>query len=314
MKLRDWLEIWLNKYTKHSVKLRTFLRYSEICDKHINPILGEYELKELTANVLQDFAVYKLEHGNLINGQALSTNTVLGIISVLKQALNLAVTLGEVDKVNISAIRLPHATEKRISAFERSEQKKIEQFCLSSKKPNYIGVIICLYTGIRLGELLALTWSDIDFDRKILNINKTVYIARIDGKNTQIIDAPKTKNSIRSIPLSLQLIRLLKSVKNKSKSKYVISTRSNEIVSERSYQRTFASILRRCNIEYKNFHSLRHTFATRALEQGSDVKTLSEILGHKNASVTLNRYSHSLMNYKSDMMNRLGKMLEYDLK
>ncbi len=161
-----------------------------------------------------------------------------------------------------------------------------------------------------MGELLALTWSDIDFDRRILHINKTVYTAKKDGKRTVIVDEPKTKNSVRSIPLSYQLIRFLKTMKKQSKSEYVIATKYGGIVSERSYQRTFASILRRCGVPYKNFHSLRHTFATRALEYGVDVKTLSEILGHKNASVTLNRYSHSLMSYKADMMNKLGKMLE----
>lgn len=310
MKLNEWLEIWLNKYIKHTVKFRTFSRYTEICEKHIIPMLGGYELQNLTASILQDFAVYKLEHGNLINGQGLSVNTVLGIVSVLKQSLNNAVVLGVVDKVFISSIRLPQATEKKISAFERNEQQKIEQFCINSKKANYIGIIVCLYTGIRLGELLALTWSDIDFDRKILHISKTVYTAKKDGKRTVIVDKPKTKNSIRSIPLSYQLTRLLKAIKKQSKSEYVISTKYGGIVSERSYQRTFASILRQCNVRYKNYHSLRHTFATRALEYGVDVKTLSEILGHKNASITLNRYSHSLMSYKTNMMNKLGKMLE----
>lgn len=310
MKLNEWLEIWLNKYAKHTVKLRTFIKYTEICEKHIIPMLGDYELQDLTASVLQDFAVYKLEHGNLVNGQGLSVNTVLGIVSVLKQALNDAVGLGIVDKVYVSSIRLPQATEKKISAFERSEQQKIEQFCVHSSKANYIGIVVCLYTGIRLGELLALTWSDIDFEHRILHIDKTVYTVKKDGKRTVIVDEPKTRNSVRSIPLSYQLIRLLKTMKKQSKSEYVIATKYGCIVSERSYQRTFASILRRCGVTYKNFHSLRHTFATRALEYGVDVKTLSEILGHKNASVTLNRYSHSLMSYKADMMNILGKMLE----
>lgn len=310
MKLKEWLEIWLTKYAKHTVKIRTFLQYTEICDKHIIPILGEYELSELSASVLQEFVVFKLEHGNLINAQALSVNTVLGIVSVLKQALNEAVILGMVDKIYVSSIRMPPATEKEISAFEKSEQQRIENFCLNSVKANYIGIIICLYTGIRLGELLALTWKDIDFERKLLNINKTTFTVKQNGKRTVIIDIPKTRNSVRVIPLSAQLLRLLKMMKKQSKSEYIISTKAGGIVSERSYQRTFASILRRCGVSYRNFHSLRHTFATRALEYGMDIKTLSEILGHRNATVTLNRYSHSLMSYKAEMMNKLGKMLE----
>lgn len=310
MKLKEWLEIWLNKYVKHTVKLRTFIRYTEICEKHIIPMFGEYELSELSSTVLQDFVVYKLEKGNLINGQVLSVNSVSGIVSVLKQALNEAFALGIVDKIYVSSIRMPLASEKKVSAFERQEQQVIERFCLDSSKSNYIGIIICLYTGIRLGELLALTWEDVDFERKILNINKTAFTVKRNGTRVVIVDTPKTKSSIRSIPLSSQLIRLLKAKKKHSESTYILSTKTNGMVAERSYQRTFASILRRCNIPYKNFHSLRHTFATRALECGMDVKTLSEILGHRNATITLNRYSHSLMSYKAEMMNKLGKMLD----
>lgn len=189
MKLKEWLGIWLNKYVKHTVKLRTFIRYTEICEKHIIPMLGEYELFELSSTVLQDFVVYKLEKGNLINGQVLSVNSVSGIVSVLKQALNEAFALGIVDKIYISSIRMPLTNEKKVSAFERQEQQVIEKFCLDSSKSNYIGVIICLYTGIRLGELLALTWKDIDFERKILSINKTAFTV----KKEVIIDTPKTK-------------------------------------------------------------------------------------------------------------------------
>lgn len=111
------------------------------------------------------------------------------------------------------------------------------------------------------------------------------------------------------IPLPFNILSHLKKIKKKSKSQFLITTHSNGIVSIRSYQRTFEKILKRCHIEHKNFHALRHTFATRALEAGMDIKTLSEILGHKNASITLNRYSHSLMNHKIVMMNKIGKML-----
>ncbi len=267
MKLNKWLDIWLNKYQKTTIKLRTYLQYKSIIDKHINPILGEYELEDLTGNILQEFVLYKLNNGNLITKGKLSDNSVISIVSLLKLALRQAVFLG-VSSVEYTAhIKMPRIKEKEVSAFNRIEQQKLENYCLSSKR-NYIGIIICLYTGIRLGELLALTWKDIDFDKRLLKINKTVYTITKDGKNEAYIDEPKTKQSNRIIPLSRQLIDILKRNKKEATSNYIIATQNGGVVQNRSYQKTFKSILRKCHIAYKNFHSLRHTFATRALELG----------------------------------------------
>ena len=204
--------------------------------------------------------------------------------------------------------------EKEISVFTKKEQQVIESFCLNHKKRNYIGIVICLYTGIRLGELLALTWEDIDFNSNLLTINKTSYSAKVDGKTQIIVDKPKTKKSNRVIPLPNQLVKLFKIIKKESNSKYVITTRNSGMVGNRSYQRTFKFILKKVNVPYRNFHSLRHTFATNAIELGMDVKTLAEILGHTNAMITLNRYSHSLLSYKIEMMNKLGKNLILSIK
>lgn len=304
MKLKELLELWLERYMKHTIKIRTYNRYKSICELHLIKDLGEYELKP---NVLQDFLLKKID-------DHYSTNTIKGIVSVLKQALRLAITLEFVDKEYCSNLKMPSSEEKEISVFTKKEQQVIESFCLNHKKRNYIGIVICLYTGIRLGELLALTWDDIDFNSNLLTINKTSYSAKVDGKTQIIVDKPKTKKSNRVIPLPNQLVKLLKIIKKESNSKYVITTRNSGIVGNRSYQRTFKFILKKVNVPYRNFHSLRHTFATNAIELGMDVKTLAEILGHTNAMITLNRYSHSLLNYKIEMMNKLGKNLNLSIK
>ena len=309
MKLKEWLDIWLNKYTKFAVKLRTYERYRYIIEKHINPKLGEFNLDDLLAVTLQDYVLSELESGNLISSKGLANNSVIGIVNVLKSALKLAKSLEISALDNSDKIKLPMATEKPVAAFEKWEQEKLEKYCLSSNKTNYLGIVICLYTGIRLGELLALTWNDMDFKSGIMTISKTAYRIKQNGKPQVVIDKPKTKNSSRLIPLPKQLLEILKRAKRISKSDFVLSTRTGGIVGTRAYQKTYERILKKLNIPYKNFHSLRHTFATRAIEMGMDVKTLSEILGHKNPVITLQRYTHSMLSYKTEMMNKMGKML-----
>ncbi len=309
MKLNEWLDIWLNKYTKHAVKLRTYDRYKYIIEKHINPKLGNFELDDLSATTLQDFVLSELETGNLNNGTAIANNSVIGIVNVLKGALTQAKSLEIINREFAGKIKLPQATEKPVTAFERQEQEKLEKYCLNNKKRNYIGIVICLYSGIRLGELLALSWDDIDFVTGIMSISKTAYRIKQNGVPRIVIDKPKTKTSTRIIPLPKQLIEMLKKIKKSSHSNFVISTRTGGIVGPRAYQKTYERILKKLNISYKNFHSLRHTFATRAIEMGMDVKTLSEILGHKNPVITLSRYTHSMLSYKTEMMNKMGKLL-----
>ena len=171
------------------------------------------------------------------------------------------------------------------------------------------GVLLCFYTGLRIGELLALKWCDIDFQKGILTVSRSCHDGKgKDGKYTRIEDTPKTLSSRRCIPLSKQLIPLIKEAKKKSRPNYVVAN-GEKPMSVRSYQESFNLLLKKLKIPHRGFHSIRHTFATRALECGMDVKTLSEILGHKSPTITLNRYSHSLLEHKKEMMNRLGKLL-----
>lgn len=305
MKYMDWLNEWLKNYVLPSVKIRTYERYSLIVNLHIRDKIGMLELDDLTPLLLQQYITELLQSGNRKTGKGLSANSVNAIISVLQSSLKTANFLGLTAEYTADKVNRPKLKEKPVECFSLKEQKQIEQAILSGRKDKLYGILLCLYSGLRIGELIALQWSDIDFTKGILTVSKSCH----DGKAGLIIDEPKTATSRRVIPLPKQLLPILKGIKKKSHSPFVVSA-NGKPVSVRSYQRSFELLLKKLKIPHRGFHSLRHTFATRALECGMDVKTLSEILGHKNPTVTLNRYAHSLMEHKADMMNRLGKLLQ----
>lgn len=305
MKYIDWLIQWLENYICPSVKVRTHERYRLIIEQHIKDKIGGMELSELSPFVLQSFITGLLQSGNRKTGKGLSANSVNAVISVIQSSLKTAHLLGLTKEYTADKLKRPKLKEKPVECFTLAEQKQIEQAILNGKKDKLYGIILCLYSGLRIGELIALQWSDIDFAKGILTVSKSCH----DSKDGLVIDEPKTATSRRVIPLPRQLLPILKGIKKKSDSLFVVSA-NGKPVSVRSYQRSFELLLKRLKIPHKGFHSLRHTFATRALECGMDVKTLSEILGHKNSTVTLNRYAHSLMEHKADMMNRLGKLLQ----
>ena len=308
MKYGEWLTEWLNNYIRISAKHRTIERYSEIINNHLIPSVGDIELQELTPIILQKYISELLKCGNKRTGAGLSSSAVNSIITVVQNSLHTAYNLRYINDMVGDKLKRPKAVEKQIECFSVAEQKQIEQAVRDGEKPYMLGVLICLYTGLRIGELLALEWSDIDFSNGTLMVDKTChYGVNLNGQFGRIVDTPKTETSIRLIPLPKQLIPLMKEHK-KIPSKLVIS-KNGEGISNRTYQRNFESLLKSLNLKHRGFHALRHTFATRALECGMDVKTLSELLGHKSPAVTLKKYAHTFLIHKKEMMNRLGKML-----
>lgn len=304
MKYEDWLAVWLESYVRPSAKACTYERYASLIRLHIAPRLGAYDADGLTPAVLQSFAASLSAGGNLRADGGLSPNTVSVALSVVKNSLRAARLAGVVQTSPAEHLVHPRRTERPVECFTLAEQKKIERAALSYKKEKMRGVVLCLYTGLRLGELLALTWADVDLKKGVLTVAASCH----DGRGGRVTEAPKTPSSRRVIPLPKQLLPLLRAWKKGSASPCLVAEDGNP-VSVRSYQRSFQLLLRRLHIPHRGFHALRHTFATRALECGMDVKTLSEILGNKNATVTLNRYAHSLLEHKASMMNRLGKLL-----
>lgn len=300
MLYKDWIVEWLEYHVKPNVKIRTYEKYKNDAKNHIIPKLGGYDMDMLSGNVLCHFTVD-------LTSEGLSANTVKGIIAVLSSSLKRAYALSFVKSEHTRAIIRPKGEERAIDALNRDEQRKLECELNTGKREWYFGIILTLYTGMRIGELLALTWSDVNVEEGTISITKSCHDRWGKDGYEKIIETPKTKTSKREIPIPQSLLPELEAHFCNRKSEYVVGTESQGI-SVRACQRHFSNLLARLGIRHQGFHCLRHTFATRALECGMDVKTLAELLGHKNPNVTLLRYAHSMTEHKRSMMNILGDL------
>lgn len=275
-----------------NLKDRTKNLYLYLTKQYIVPYFEDLNIEDINEDVLQEYLIYLAD-------KDLSTNTIKLIWRLVKSVIK--ENKVEIDLGNIT---IPKTHERQVDAFTKNEQKQIEDKLNISRSPKHIGILLALYLGLRLGEALALKWEDIDFANKVVNIKRTVYVE----KNKLKYSTPKTKSSIRTIPLPLFLEVILKKIKAKTTCEFVVS-QNDKPITPRTYQHFFKSLQNKARIEkLKGFHSLRHTFATRAIECGMDIKSLADILGHKNPTVTLNRYAHSMMDYKKTMMNKIGKL------
>jgi integrase len=313
MRYCEWLFEWLDNYVQPSVKQHTYEQYRDTVIRRLIPQFGECDLCDLTSNTLQEYVAKLTKGGNMRTGKGLSGNSVNSVINVLKGSLGVASCLGLITESPADKIKRPRTVERRVDCFSLKEQRMIEEYvtlCLEfNPYSKEIGILLALYTGLRIGELLALEWSDIDTSQREITVTKTCYYGKSDdGVYARITDTPKTLSSLRIIPIPKRLIPILSLAKKKSPSTQVVS-KGTDPISVRAYQAGFTQMLKELKIKHRGFHSLRHTFATRALECGMDVKALSEILGHRSPTITLNRYAHSMLEHKREMMDRLGRML-----
>lgn len=297
MTVSQWFEKWLE--TQKRIKRSSYTTYYSNIHKHINVKLGKIKLKLLTDEHIQNFVDDILKE--------LAPKSVRSVFSVLRLGLNDAYE----KKLTVELcrkIKLPKVKKKEVKVFTKDEQKAVEQYIESSENNNDIGILICFYTGIRIGELCALKWENIDLKRGIISIVNTLYRVKSEkgDKKTELkISTPKSESSVRDIPLPKFLIAKLSAIDRGSG---FLINRNEKFIEPNIYARRYKRILEELDIPYRKFHTTRHTFATRALEIGMDVKTLSEILGHSSPTVTLNLYSHSLPEHKKKEMDRLGKL------
>lgn len=310
MKFVLWQEQWLEIYQKPLIKYHTYRMYKDLLKQHILNYFKEDEIENINTQKIQLFLHEKSLNGNLITHKPLSASTINLLRSILNNIFQTACNFNLLDINPCSRIKRFTYREKEIQVFSKKQQKILEDYCKNNQDIRLFGIVFALYTGLRIGELLALKWEDIDLKKKIIYVKKTVLkIKTEEGKWVSYIDSAKTKSSIRVIPIAKNLYTLLLQHRKKNFGKWLICDKNNQAVNNRTYQKLFQTVLIKLQMPLLSFHSLRHTFATRAIENGIDVKTVSELMGHQNTSITLNRYTHSLFETKKKAVNLLAKNL-----
>lgn len=293
--VKELFEEWLSA-VKLKVKESTYANYRMKVDKHILPEFGGLRYEQLTVQMLHSFIDNKLKIG-------LSAKYVYDIVIVFK---SMAKYISRVHGFGnpLADVILPKATKKEMNLFSDIQQKKLCSYLLINTDNTSICVLLSLYKGLRIGEICGLKWEDIDFEKSILTVRRTVQRIRTGVHGTKlIVDTPKSRSSQRAIPIPAFIMNMLRKFRS-SESFYILSGNA-KAAEPRTMQRKFKSILKKAELPSINYHSLRHMFATNCIKIGFDVKTLSEILGHASVETTLNRYVHSSMERKTQCMNLL---------
>lgn len=297
------MELW-KADKKQYVKKSTFSAYVLLTENHLLPAFGDkYEVSEAD---VQQFVLQKLESG-------LSQKTIKDILIVLKMILK----FGAKNKwISYEAFDIQYPTVREnqsIEVLSRTHQKKIMNYIQEHFTFRNLGVLICLSSGMRIGEICALTWEDIDTDNGVIHIRKTIqriYVIEDGVRRTELLlDTPKTKNSIREIPMSKDLLRMLKPFKKIVNANFFVLTNDEKPTEPRTYRSFYKNLLKQLDIPEIKFHGLRHSFATRCIESNCDYKTVSVLLGHSNISTTLNLYVHPNMEQKKKAIEQMFKAL-----
>lgn len=285
--MREWLHA-----NQSQLKISSLQKYRTIIEKHIEPQLGKIPLKLITSRIIESFAD-NLKKDNLT---CESINQVLTVLSMgleyAKQHYN----------VVLPDIHLMKTTKKSIRIFSIDEQRILTRKLLDNNDIFSFGILLALYTGMRIGEVCALKWED--FSANTIHICGTMERLKDDsGKTAVMILPPKTTSSDRVIPLPRELSSIVERYRRPSG--FALTRPNGKFTEPRLLQNRFAKIVAECGLTGAHFHTLRHTFATRCIELGIDVKTLSEILGHSDVKITLNRYVHPSLELKRISMDKL---------
>lgn len=299
----------VNEYLKDHkflIKERTYIFYQQMTSSHIEKHFGEFEATSDNIHLISEKFL------ELQKTKQYSNSTLKSVRSLINRALLFAKKKQIIDEHLQIEVNLKSDTFKNVDSLNNEDVYKLEKYIRSRNRAYSYGILISLYTGVRIGELLSLRWSDIDFKRKIITIRETSCKMCVNHKLKRITNTPKSISSMRQIPITQNVNELLKKLKEyqKGKSEYIISRQTGKQVEVRSYQESFSRLLKKLNIRHYGFHSLRHTFATRCYHLGMDIKTLSELLGHSCPSITLKKYVHSNINIKRSQLDNIDKKME----
>ncbi len=304
MNVAEMVDLW-KADKKLYVKKSTFSAYLLLLQNHLLPAFGQQHT--ITEADVQAFVIQKLEQG-------LSQKTVKDVLIVLKMVLKYAVKNQWLQQWQFDIQYPTQRDRKQLEVLSRANQKKIMQHIQQHFTFRNLGIYICLSGGMRIGEICALTWNDIDTERGVITINRTiqrVYVIDGDRRNTELIfDTPKTKNSVRDVPMSKELMRMLKPIKKIANGNFFVLTNDAKPTEPRTYRSYYKKLMNELGMPGLKFHGLRHSFATRCIESKCDYKTVSVILGHANISTTLNLYVHPNLEQKQKCIDQMLKGLK----
>ena len=286
------------------VKQSTYAAYALILENHIMPVFGECEI--LSEELVQEFVLQKLDSG-------LSTKTVKDILIVLKMVMKFGVKNEWMNYCEWD-IKYPTIdTTKEMEVLTIANHKKILDFIKQNFTFRNLGIYISLTTGLRIGEICGLKWSDMDTVKGTITVNRTIeriYILEGDHKHTElVINTPKTKNSCREIPMSKELLAMVRPLKKVVPPDYYVLTNEVKPTEPRTYRNYYYRLMKHLDIPRLKYHGLRHSFATRCIESNCDYKTVSVLLGHANITTTLNLYVHPNMEQKKRCITKMFKSL-----
>lgn len=290
---------------KQYIKKSSFSAYTLLIENHLLPVFKNKN--HLNEAEVQAFVFQKLEQG-------LSQKTIKDILIVLKMVLKFGAKNKWIEYQPFD-IQFPTEREKQtIEVLSRTHQKKVMQYIQEHFTFRNLGVYICLCSGMRIGEVCALTWEDVDTDNGVIKIRRTIQrIYTIDegGRKTELIlDTPKTTNSIREIPMSSDLLKMLKPIKKIVNNSFFVLTNDAKPTEPRTYRTYYKNLMKELGLPQLKFHGLRHSFATRCIESKCDYKTVSVLLGHSNISTTLNLYVHPNLEQKKKAIDQMFRALK----
>jgi len=308
MTIACWMDIWLSEYKKIQLKPRTYMKYRFEYNRYIVPALGRLPIKDLRADMVQKF----------INEMAskVSASTVIATYSILRASLRQACLNDMLAKNPADGAKLPIRESRAVHVLTPEEQERF----IKTANDEYLGdiFIIELATGLRIGEALALTWDDVDFEEEVLNVNKTqgpviLYDEQGNAHREIVTGTPKTKSSNRTIPLLPEVVGVLKHLQadhfSPNNNKVFCNLKGKPV--DQSYVVTkLHRICDKAGIGRVNFHSLRHTFATRCLESGIELKVVQELLGHASIRMTADLYTHVLPDKKKESIMKLQNTIK----